>query len=91
MKKTNELVNEKCSKKVSKRKKLQRSHTKEKSCALELKQSPSDLQELTKVRSNTLRITVEMGLCERALKNMIICWYLRNFPLVSFSHCSYNN
>uniref|UniRef100_A0A3P9DPD7 EvC ciliary complex subunit 1 n=1 Tax=Maylandia zebra TaxID=106582 RepID=A0A3P9DPD7_9CICH len=49
MKKTNELVNEKCSKKVSKRKKLQRSHTKEKSRALELKQSPSDLQELTKV------------------------------------------
>lgn len=91
MKKTNELVNEKCSKKVSKRKKLQRSHTKEKSRALELKQSPSDLHELTKVRSNTLRITVEMGLCERALKNMIFCWYLRNFPLVSFSHCSYNN
>ncbi|CAI5688389.1 unnamed protein product [Oreochromis niloticus] len=49
IKKTNELVNEKCSKKVSKRKKLQRSHTKEKSRALELKQSPSDLQELTKV------------------------------------------
>lgn len=56
MRKTKELVNEKCSKMESKRKKLQRSQAKEKSSALELKQTHSDLQQLTKVR--TFWITV---------------------------------
>lgn len=55
-KKTKELVNEKCNKMESKRKKLQRSQAKEKSCALELKRTHNDLQQLTKVR--TFRITV---------------------------------
>ncbi|XP_030585486.1 ellis-van Creveld syndrome protein isoform X1 [Archocentrus centrarchus] len=54
MRKTNELVSEKCSRKESKRKKLQRSQSKEKSRALELRQSPSDLQELTKVYQELL-------------------------------------
>ncbi|XP_029358357.1 ellis-van Creveld syndrome protein [Echeneis naucrates] len=47
--KTKELVNEKCSKIESKRKKLQRSQAKEKSHALEVKQPHSDLQQLTKM------------------------------------------
>ncbi|KAM9409033.1 evC complex member EVC [Pholidichthys leucotaenia] len=47
--KTNELVNERCSKKESKRKKLQRSQAKEKNRALNLSQTRSDLQELTEV------------------------------------------
>uniref|UniRef100_A0A3Q0SES2 EvC ciliary complex subunit 1 n=1 Tax=Amphilophus citrinellus TaxID=61819 RepID=A0A3Q0SES2_AMPCI len=54
MRKTNELVNEKCSRKESKRKKLQRSQSKEKSRALEPRQSLSDLQELTKVYQELL-------------------------------------
>ncbi|XP_053172161.1 evC complex member EVC [Scomber japonicus] len=54
MRKTKELVNEKCSKMESKRKKLQRSQAKEKSCALELKQTHSDLQQLTKVYQELL-------------------------------------
>uniref|UniRef100_A0A3P9KSG1 EvC ciliary complex subunit 1 n=1 Tax=Oryzias latipes TaxID=8090 RepID=A0A3P9KSG1_ORYLA len=46
-KKTEDLVNEKCSKKESKMKKLQRRHMKEKSRVLEAEQAPSDLQDLT--------------------------------------------
>uniref|UniRef100_A0A3B5AS55 EvC ciliary complex subunit 1 n=1 Tax=Stegastes partitus TaxID=144197 RepID=A0A3B5AS55_9TELE len=52
--KTNELVNEKCRKKESKRKKLQRSQMKERSQTLELRQTQSDLQELTKVYQELL-------------------------------------
>uniref|UniRef100_A0A3P8S101 EvC ciliary complex subunit 1 n=1 Tax=Amphiprion percula TaxID=161767 RepID=A0A3P8S101_AMPPE len=52
--KTNELVNEKCSKKESKRKKLQRSQMKERSQTLELRETHSDLQELTKVYQELL-------------------------------------
>ncbi|XP_069567404.1 evC complex member EVC [Brachyistius frenatus] len=52
--KTTELVNEKCSKKESKKKKLQRSQTKERSSTLELRQTHSDLQELTKVYQELL-------------------------------------
>lgn len=53
-KKTKELVNDKCSRLESKRKKLLRSQTKEKSRALELRQSPGDLQQLTKVYQELL-------------------------------------
>ncbi|XP_044204715.1 ellis-van Creveld syndrome protein [Thunnus albacares] len=52
--KTKELVNEKCSKMESKRKKLQRSQAKERSRILELKQTHSDLQQLTKVYQELL-------------------------------------
>lgn len=47
--KTKELVNEKCSRMESKRKKLLRSQIKEKSRALELDQPHADIQQLTKV------------------------------------------
>ncbi|KAK1901617.1 Ellis-van Creveld syndrome protein like [Dissostichus eleginoides] len=47
--KTKELVNEKCSRMESKRKKLLRSQIKEKSRALELDQPHGDIQQLTKV------------------------------------------
>ncbi|XP_017278268.1 ellis-van Creveld syndrome protein [Kryptolebias marmoratus] len=47
VRKTKELVNEKCSKKESKKKKLQRSQTNEKNRALELRETHGDLQELT--------------------------------------------
>ncbi|KAM7422182.1 hypothetical protein PAMA_010314 [Pampus argenteus] len=49
-----ELVTEKCSKTETKRKKLQRSQAKEKSRALELKQTHSDLQQLLKVYQEML-------------------------------------
>lgn len=49
MRKTKELVDEKSSTLESKRKKLLRSQTKEKICALELKQTYNDLKQLTKV------------------------------------------
>ncbi|KAM9362382.1 evC complex member EVC [Symphorus nematophorus] len=49
MRKTKELVNDKCSRMESKRKKLLRSQTKEKSRALELKHTLSDPQQLAKV------------------------------------------
>ncbi|XP_071350381.1 evC complex member EVC [Trachinotus anak] len=52
--KTKELVNDKCSKIESKRKKLQRSQSKEKSHALELKDTHSDLQQLTKAYQELL-------------------------------------
>ncbi|XP_056242391.1 evC complex member EVC [Seriola aureovittata] len=52
--KTKELVDDKCSKIESKRKKLQRSQSKEKSHALELIQTHSDLQQLTKVYQELL-------------------------------------
>ncbi|XP_024125412.1 ellis-van Creveld syndrome protein isoform X2 [Oryzias melastigma] len=52
--KTENLVNEKCSKKESKMKKLQRSHTKEKSRVLEGEPAPCDLQELTELYLNML-------------------------------------
>ncbi|RVE72384.1 hypothetical protein OJAV_G00039960 [Oryzias javanicus] len=52
--KTENLVNEKCSKKESKMKKLQRSHTKEKSRVLEVEPAPCDLQELTELYLNLL-------------------------------------
>ncbi|KAF0035166.1 hypothetical protein F2P81_012924 [Scophthalmus maximus] len=52
--KTKELVNDKCSKMESKRKKLQRSQAKEKTQALELTQTHSDLQQLTKVYQELL-------------------------------------
>ncbi|XP_034548695.1 ellis-van Creveld syndrome protein-like [Notolabrus celidotus] len=54
MRKTKELVNDKCSRLDSKRKKLLRSQTKEKSRALELRQSHSDIQQLTKVHQELL-------------------------------------
>ncbi|XP_037346801.2 evC complex member EVC isoform X1 [Pungitius pungitius] len=54
MRKTKELVDEKSSKLESKRKKLLRSQTKEKSCALELKQTYNDLKQLTKVYQELL-------------------------------------
>ena len=44
-------MNDKCSRMESKRKKLLRSQTKEKSRALELREPHSDLQQLTKVRT----------------------------------------
>uniref|UniRef100_UPI0037E842EA evC complex member EVC n=1 Tax=Semicossyphus pulcher TaxID=241346 RepID=UPI0037E842EA len=53
-KKTKELVNDKCSRLESKRKKLLRSQMKEKSRALETRQSHSDLQQLTKVHQELL-------------------------------------
>lgn len=53
--KTKELVNDKCSKMESKRKKLQRSQAKEKTQALELTQTHSDLQQLTKVTTFSLQ------------------------------------
>nr|XP_046240304.1 ellis-van Creveld syndrome protein isoform X2 [Scatophagus argus] len=52
--KTKELVNDKCSRMESKRKKLLRSHTKEKSRALELRQAHSDVQQLIKVYQDLL-------------------------------------
>ncbi|XP_054473422.1 evC complex member EVC [Anoplopoma fimbria] len=52
--KTKELVDEKCSRIESKRKKLLRSQTKEKSRALELKQTHNDLKQLTKVYQELL-------------------------------------
>ncbi|XP_053294160.1 evC complex member EVC [Pleuronectes platessa] len=52
--KTKELVNDKCSKMESKRKKLQRSQTKEKTRILEQTHSHSDLQQLTKVYQELL-------------------------------------
>uniref|UniRef100_A0A8C2WPI2 Ellis-van Creveld syndrome protein n=1 Tax=Cyclopterus lumpus TaxID=8103 RepID=A0A8C2WPI2_CYCLU len=54
--KTKELVEEKCSRMESKRKKLLRSQTKEKSCTLELKQTRDlgDLKQLTKVYQELL-------------------------------------
>ncbi|KAF1391380.1 hypothetical protein PFLUV_G00041520 [Perca fluviatilis] len=52
--KTKELVNDKCSRMESKKKKLLRSQTKEKSCALELRQPHGDLQQLTKVYQELL-------------------------------------
>ncbi|KAL7408672.1 hypothetical protein ABVT39_027281 [Epinephelus coioides] len=52
--KTKELVNDKCSRMESKRKKLMRSQTKEKSRALELRQTHGDLQQLTKVYQELL-------------------------------------
>ncbi|XP_044036963.1 ellis-van Creveld syndrome protein [Siniperca chuatsi] len=52
--KTKELVNDKCSKMESKRKKLLRSQTKEKSHALELRQTHGDLQQLIKVYQELL-------------------------------------
>ncbi|CAJ1051563.1 ellis-van Creveld syndrome protein-like [Xyrichtys novacula] len=53
-KKTKELVDDKCSRLDSKRKKLLRSQTKEKSCTLELMQNYTDLQQLTKVHQELL-------------------------------------
>ncbi|XP_078104190.1 evC complex member EVC [Sander vitreus] len=52
--KTKELVNDKCSRIESKKKKLLRSQAKEKSCALELRQPHGDLQQLTKVYQELL-------------------------------------
>ncbi|XP_040888926.1 ellis-van Creveld syndrome protein [Toxotes jaculatrix] len=52
--KTKELVNDKCSKIESKRKKLQRSQTKEKTRALELRQTHGDLQQLAKMYQELL-------------------------------------
>ncbi|XP_041837161.1 ellis-van Creveld syndrome protein [Melanotaenia boesemani] len=52
--KTKELVNEKCSKKEAKRRKLQRSQMKEKSRALEMRQTHTDLQALTTVYQELL-------------------------------------
>ncbi|XP_031132657.1 ellis-van Creveld syndrome protein [Sander lucioperca] len=52
--KTKELVNDKCSRMESKKKKLLRSQTKEKSCTLELRQPHGDLQQLTKVYQELL-------------------------------------
>ncbi|XP_068450578.1 evC complex member EVC isoform X2 [Clinocottus analis] len=52
--KTKELVDEKCSRMESKRKKLLRSQTKEKSGSLELKHTHKDLQQLTKVYQELL-------------------------------------
>ncbi|KAG7494061.1 ellis-van Creveld syndrome protein [Solea senegalensis] len=52
--KTKELVNDKCSKIVSKRKKLQRSQTKGKAVALELTQTHGDLQQLAKEHQELL-------------------------------------
>ncbi|XP_070759048.1 evC complex member EVC [Enoplosus armatus] len=52
--KTKELVNDKCSRMESKRKKLLRSQTKEKSRALEVRQTHGDLQQLTKVYQELL-------------------------------------
>ncbi|XP_051271523.1 evC complex member EVC [Dicentrarchus labrax] len=52
--KTKELVNDKCSRMESKRKKLLRSQTKEKSRALELRQTHGDLQQLTKAYQELL-------------------------------------
>ncbi|XP_020503618.2 evC complex member EVC [Labrus bergylta] len=52
--KTNELVNEKCSRLESKRKKLLRSLTKEKSRTQELRHNHTDLQQLTKVHQEQL-------------------------------------
>uniref|UniRef100_G3NZZ6 EvC ciliary complex subunit 1 n=1 Tax=Gasterosteus aculeatus TaxID=69293 RepID=G3NZZ6_GASAC len=54
MRKTKELVDEKSSTLESKRKKLLRSQTKEKICALELKQTYNDLKQLTKVYKELL-------------------------------------
>lgn len=60
--KTKELLNDKCSRIESKRKKLLRSQTKEKSRTLELTQSDSDPQRLTKVTTfrHLLGIDVDM-------------------------------
>uniref|UniRef100_A0A672HVQ5 EvC ciliary complex subunit 1 n=1 Tax=Salarias fasciatus TaxID=181472 RepID=A0A672HVQ5_SALFA len=52
--KTAELVNEKCSKKESKRKKLERSQSKERSRTVEQRQTYSDLQELSKIYQELL-------------------------------------
>ncbi|XP_038552015.1 ellis-van Creveld syndrome protein [Micropterus salmoides] len=52
--KTNELVKDKCSRMESKRKKLLRSQTREKSRALELRQTHGDLQQLIKVYQELL-------------------------------------
>ncbi|XP_032368604.1 ellis-van Creveld syndrome protein [Etheostoma spectabile] len=52
--KTKELVNDNCSRMESKKKKLLRSQTKEKSCALKLRQPHGDLQQLTKVYQELL-------------------------------------
>lgn len=49
--KTKELLNDKCSRMESKRKKLLRSQTKEKSRTLELAQSDCDPERLIKVRT----------------------------------------
>lgn len=60
--KTKELLNDKCSRMESKRKKLLRSQTKEKSRTLELTQSDTDPQRLTKVTTfrRLLGIDVDM-------------------------------
>nr|XP_020448214.1 ellis-van Creveld syndrome protein isoform X2 [Monopterus albus] len=52
--KTKELVTDKCSKLESKRKKLQKSQTKEKAHALELRQAHCDIQQLPKVYQEML-------------------------------------
>ncbi|XP_068171523.1 evC complex member EVC [Antennarius striatus] len=52
--KTKELINDKCSRMGSKRKKLLRSQTKERNHALEPRQTFSDLQQLTKVYQELL-------------------------------------
>ncbi|XP_030276263.1 ellis-van Creveld syndrome protein [Sparus aurata] len=52
--KTKELVNDKCSRMESKKKKLLRSQTKEKSRALELRQAHGDLQQLAKMYQELL-------------------------------------
>ncbi|KAM3877936.1 evC complex member EVC [Diretmus argenteus] len=54
MRKTKELVNEKCRKTESKRKKLQRTQAKEKSRVLDLTQTHSDPQQFTKVYQELL-------------------------------------
>lgn len=50
MRKTKELLHDECSKMESKRKRLYRSQTKEKTRALGLRKTHSDVQQLTKVR-----------------------------------------
>ncbi|XP_026162852.1 ellis-van Creveld syndrome protein [Mastacembelus armatus] len=54
MRKIKELVNDKCNKMESKRKKLQKSQIREKTRALELRQTHSDVQQLTKVYQDLL-------------------------------------
>lgn len=54
--KTKEVLNDKCGRMESKRKKLLRSHAKEKSNILELREAEGDMQQFTKVRTFCLPV-----------------------------------
>ncbi|XP_073324485.1 evC complex member EVC [Pagrus major] len=69
--KTKELVNDKCSRMESKRKKLLRSQTKEKSRALELRQADSDLQQLTKYQELLIKHRQQISDLEQQQDNRV--------------------